>query len=94
MYQLQLFLNQCKKQSLVLGISETWLDSTITDSIVALPGYVHHRDRNRKGGGVMVYVSHHVCGKQRLDLENDEHYGLKLRSVRRLDLENDELEAL
>ena len=47
-HKLQLLLNQCKQQSLVLGISESWLDSTIADSVVALPGYdIHRRDRNR-----------------------------------------------
>ena len=78
----QLFLNQCKQQSLVLGTSETWLDSTITDSVVALPGYdIHCRDRNRKGGGVMVYVKHYMCGKRRLDLEDDALW-LEIRSVK------------
>ena len=60
-------LDQCKQQSLVLGNSVTWLDSTIMDSVVALPGYdAHRRDRNRKGEGVMVFVSHHDCDKCRL----------------------------
>lgn len=68
-----MLLQQCKQQSLVLGISESWLDDTITDAAIALPGHdVHRRDRNRRGGGVLVYVSHHVCCKRQMDLESDE----------------------
>ena len=75
----QLFLNQCKKQSLVLVTSETWLDSTITDSVVALPGHdIQCRDRNRKGGGVMVYVNHYGVAGEGWTLKMMMHYGLKL----------------
>ena len=41
----------------IVCIVETWLDSDITDSEIDLPGYeVHRLDRNRHGGGVLVYV--------------------------------------
>ena len=72
-HQLQVLLQQCKQQSLVLGISESWLDDTITDAEIVLPGHdVHRRDRNRRGSGVLVYVNHHVCCKRRMHLESDE----------------------
>ena len=45
-------------QSLVFGLSETWLSDKITDSEEGVPGFhMFRRDRSRRGGGVMVYVS-------------------------------------
>ena len=42
----------------VIAISESWLDTSIADSEVAIPGFTLHRnDRNRHGGGVAGYVS-------------------------------------
>ena len=38
-------------------IVETWLDSDISDAEVYISGYrVFRHDRNRHGGGVLVYV--------------------------------------
>ena len=41
----------------ILAICETWLDSSISDAIVHIPGYhVHRLDRKgRRGGGVCLY---------------------------------------
>lgn len=37
--------------------TETWLDDKISDEEVAIPGYeIIRRDRNRRGGGVAVYI--------------------------------------
>ena len=42
----------------VLGLGETWLDSTIADEEIAISGYQLFRsDRNRLGGGVACYVA-------------------------------------
>ena len=42
----------------ILSISETWLDSHILDQLVSLHGFpLIRKDRNRKCGGVLVYVS-------------------------------------
>jgi hypothetical protein len=41
----------------IFAISETWLDSSITDMDIHIPGYVMFRqDRDKKGGGLAVYV--------------------------------------
>lgn len=41
----------------IICIVETWLCRDILDSEIELPGYhVHRLDRNRQGGGVLVYV--------------------------------------
>ena len=46
----------------VIAISESWLDTSIADSEVAVPGFTLHRnDRNRQGGGVAVYVSDSIA---------------------------------
>ena len=57
---------------ILLGLSETWLDCTIPDSEIAIHGFKHYRrDRNRNGGGVLVYAPESVKSTRRLDLEND-----------------------
>ena len=42
----------------VLCIVETWLDDSIEDSEICVQGYSIYRvDRNRHGGGVVIYVN-------------------------------------
>lgn len=47
----------------MICIVETWLCADILDSEIALPGYqVYRRDRNRHGGGILIYIrDHFVC---------------------------------
>ena len=41
----------------VIALAETWLDSTILNCEVQLPGYtLHRRDRDRHGGGVALFI--------------------------------------
>ena len=41
----------------ILCISETWLDNTILNSEISIPGYsIARNDRNREGGGVLMYL--------------------------------------
>lgn len=58
---------------LFIGISETWLDDSISDSEIELSGYsVYRHDRkNRRGGGVALYVLENVKHTLRRDLEDD-----------------------
>ncbi|XP_078580162.1 uncharacterized protein LOC144864186 [Branchiostoma floridae x Branchiostoma japonicum] len=57
----------------VLCVTETWLSSEIVDRDIELEGYqVYRKDRNRHGGGVMMYVSDSLYTTRRGDLENDE----------------------
>ena len=45
-------LNQC-----IIALTETWLDASIIDHELCIPGYsVIRRDRNRCGGGILLYV--------------------------------------
>ena len=51
-----LTLVQCEHPD-VICIVESWLNSDILDSEISIPGYqVFRRDRNRHGGGVLVYA--------------------------------------
>ena len=41
----------------IVCIVETWLDSSISNIEIALPGYIIVRlDRNRHGGGILMYI--------------------------------------
>ena len=61
----------------VLGTCETFLDITVSDDILSMPGYSFERkDRNEcntsttKGGGILVYLRCHVDYVRRHDLES------------------------
>jgi len=60
------------KRPVVLGLSETWLDESVLDGEVSIPGYSQYRrDRTSKGGGVLVYVPESCHSRRRIDLESD-----------------------
>ena len=53
-------------------LSETWLDSSVTDAKVSVPCYAtYRRDRGSRGGGALVYVTDKCCSRRRNDLEED-----------------------
>ena len=57
----------------VIAITETWLDDTVTDGEVGIPGYVlERRDRNREGGGVGLYIRNDIAFNRRDDLQDSE----------------------
>jgi hypothetical protein len=57
----------------ILCISETWLDRTVTDCELDIPNYTLFRnDRNRRGGGVAIYVSDVLTTSRRPDLEHQD----------------------
>ena len=59
---------------LFIGISDTWLDSCISDAEIEIPGFsVQRFDRknNRRGGGVALYLSSRIKYTRREDLEED-----------------------
>ena len=56
----------------VLGVSETWLDDTIRDSDLEIPGYnIIRKDRNRHGGGVAIYVEDNLYFKVHPELSSN-----------------------
>ena len=67
----------------VLILTESKLDHTIPSSVMTLPGYHEplRRDRNRNGGGVLVYIAQNLifCQKEHLQSDNFEHIWVDLR---------------
>lgn len=55
----------------LLGVAETWLDSSIADGEVTIPHYqLHRKDRSgQQGGGVAFYCHDSVIARRRPDLE-------------------------
>jgi hypothetical protein len=52
-----------------LALSETWLDSTVNDAEIKVEGYsTVRRDRDRHGGGVLLFVKDDVAFNPRPDL--------------------------
>ncbi len=57
----------------IFTLSETWLDSSVDDSEIHIPGYVIERaDRNRHGGGVAVYIKNDIQYERRSDVEHND----------------------
>ena len=56
----------------IVAITESFLDDSITDSLVVPPSYVgFRRNRNRHGGGILVLVRDNLTAIRRPDLELD-----------------------
>ena len=56
----------------IFAATETWLDSTIGDGEIAVPGFnVIRRDRDRNGGGVALFVKSNLSFNPRPDLSID-----------------------
>ena len=64
----------------IICISETWLNSSITNDMIDIQGYqLFRKDRmDKKGGGVAIYVSETIPARQR---ENLEHQSLEMLSL-------------
>ena len=68
--EIRLLLSRTK--AAIFAVSETWLDSTVNDSEVKIPGFnVIRRDRNRHGGGVAMYIRDSIAFNPRPDLAVD-----------------------
>ena len=69
----KILLGSQSRQCMLIGMSETWLDDSVTNSELEIDGFrSYRRDRAGRGGAVIVYVSDDVKGMRRHDLENDE----------------------
>ena len=56
----------------VLALNETWLDASISDDEIGIEGYtVVRKDRNRHGGGVLLYIKEDLAFNTRMDLSHD-----------------------
>ena len=56
----------------MIGVTETWLNSTVLDSEICISGYLTKRkDRSTDGGEVCVYIRYDVAYIRRTDLNSD-----------------------
>ena len=67
----------------VLICTESKLDQTIPTNLICLPGFHEpvRRDRNRHGGGCLIYVANTFTFKHRTELQSDkyEHISIDVR---------------
>jgi hypothetical protein len=59
--------------SVILGISETWLDGSVPDAVVMVEHFkLYRKDRTHgRGGGILVHVPDSIRSHRRIDLERD-----------------------
>ena len=53
--ELKMILDECKFD--IMGVRETFIDSNVADYEISIDGYsIVKKNRNRHGGGVLLYV--------------------------------------
>ena len=72
--ELRLIMGNFKREADVLGIAETWPNTTYSDRYEPIDGYtIERRDRSTEtDGGVAVYLHDGVPYYRRHDLEKDQ----------------------
>ena len=61
-----------RTKATVFAATETWLNGTVSDAEIQVPGFsVIRKDRNRNGGGVCLYIRNDVAFNPRPDLSVD-----------------------
>ena len=61
-----------KTSASIIGITESWLNSTILNSEINIPGYIVVRqDRNREGEGVCIFIKEDLAFNHRKDLYHE-----------------------
>ena len=57
----------------IIAVTESWLDNTIHDNEVCIPGYsIQRKYRNREGGGVCMFIRNNINFNRRSDIDNDD----------------------
>ncbi len=75
MSEIRWTLNEAKPT--VLAVSETWADTSVTDQELHVEGYsLVRKDRDRKGGGVCLYISDKIPHNVREDLQHTKLEGI------------------
>ena len=66
----------------ILGLNETWLSSDVNDHELSLPGYnILRRDRNRRGGGICIYVKDTINFSVIEGIKNDNVESIWIRCI-------------
>lgn len=69
----ELKLLASRSRAAVIAVSETWLDESVTEAEIGVPGYqTTRKDRDRHGGGVCLYIRSDLAFNTRPDLLRDE----------------------
>ena len=69
----ELKLITARSKAAVISITESWLDSSVTNTEIDIEGYnVIRKDRNRNGGGVCVYIRDDLAFSARSDLQTED----------------------
>ena len=77
--EIRYIINTLKSGIHLISFTETWLNSSVLDEEVSIPGYtVFRKDRGSKGGGVIVYARDDLSVVRRSDLERPDVEGLWL----------------
>ena len=75
--EIRYIINTLKSRIHLILFTETWLNSSVLDEEVSIPGYtIFRKDRGSKGGGVIVYVRDNLSVIRRSDLERPDVEGL------------------
>ena len=74
-----LVVNELKSEIHIIALTETWASEQILDGEIEIPGYnMFRKDRDGKGGGVLVFVRSDLSVARRCDLEDTAMEGLWL----------------
>ena len=77
--EIRYIINTLQSGIHLISFTETWLNSSVLDEEVSIPGYtVFRKDRGSKGGGVIVYARDDLSVVRRSDLERPDVEGLWL----------------
>ena len=69
----ELCLNIQTLKAQIVVLTESKLDCSIPSSIIVIPGFHEplRRDRNRNGGGCLIYISQQLIFKQQLQIQSE-----------------------
>lgn len=71
-FDLAAYVAACDSDFDIIANTESFLDSSISNSLIVPSSYIgHHLDRNRHGGGLLVMVKESLSVIHRFDLETD-----------------------
>ena len=76
------YLANKQKTAAIISVTETWLDSSVTNSEIKIEGYnIVRRDINRHGGGVCTYIheryAFYTKEIEQTNTEEESIYGLR-----------------
>ena len=69
--ELKMILDECKFD--IMGVCETFIDSNVADNEISIDGYsIGKKNRNRHGGGVLMYVKDGIDYSEIIELASEQ----------------------